>query len=81
MASCGDFWHSINNNAGNEHQAGDGMPNGSLKTLSVKWIACIMLFYLLIFLSIFLRWQACAIYNNWWPMLSGLLYLTCKVNQ
>lgn len=33
MASCGDFWHSIYNNAGNEHQAGDGMPNGSLKTL------------------------------------------------
>jgi hypothetical protein len=49
MASCGDFWHSINNNAGNEHQAGDVMPNGSLKTLSVKWITCIMLFYLLIF--------------------------------
>jgi hypothetical protein len=49
MASCGDFWHSINNNAGIEHQAGDGMPNGSLKTLSVKWITCIMLFYLLIF--------------------------------
>ncbi|KAJ6924080.1 hypothetical protein NC652_017398 [Populus alba x Populus x berolinensis] len=52
MASCGDFWHSINNNAGNEHQAGDGMPNGSLKTLS-----------------------ACAIYNNWWPMLSALMYV------
>ncbi|KAF9680851.1 hypothetical protein SADUNF_Sadunf06G0164300 [Salix dunnii] len=53
--------------------AGDGMPNGSLKTLSV--ITCIMLLYILIFLSMFLGWQACAIYNNWWPMLSALMYV------
>lgn len=50
----------------------------SSNLLNAHLLSSVQVYYI----AFYLLWQACAIYNNWWPMLSGKLWffkLECPV--